>query len=152
MRSGASKKKLQHSERTADLQHAMAHPFDSQSPRPAVRPVRWVGGVLRPYGFKHAGKPMRLAAWMTSAGTLIDAAIVVRNGPTVLRAMLDEQLLIAEASRRPSEVVVWPGTKSAFRDLSFPSVTVRRDEFLRTVVEDLCDFGQLPHGAPARAW
>ncbi len=95
---------------------------------------------------------MRLAVWMTSAGTLIDAAIVVRNGPAVLRAMLDEQLLIADASGRPSDVVVWPGTKSAFRDLSFPAVTVRRDEFLRTVVEDLCDFGQLPHGSPARAF
>lgn len=95
---------------------------------------------------------MRLAAWMTSGGTLIDAAIVVRNGPAVLRAMLDEQLLVTETARRPAEIVVWPGTKSAFRDVSFPSVIVRRDEFLRVVVEDLCDFGQLPHGAPARAF
>ena len=89
---------------------------------------------------------------MTSAGSPIDAAIVVRNCPTMLRTMLDEQLLIADASRRPVEVVVWPSTKAAFRELVFPAVPVRRDEFLRTVVEDLCNFGRLPHGVPVWAF
>ncbi len=32
-----------------------------------------------------------------------------------------------------------------------PVVETRKDEFLKVVVEDQCDFGHLPHDAPVRA-
>jgi len=117
---------------------------------PSPSPVRWVGGIVNPRGFRQGGKPMRLAVWMTSGGTLVDTAIVTGHGPTVLRRMLDEQLARVEADRRPSHVRVWPSVKAAFRDLSFPTVEVEKDLFLKVVVEDQCSFGHLPHDAPVR--
>ena len=35
------------------------------------------------------GKPLRLTAWMTHGGMLVDAAIVSARGPALLRRMLD---------------------------------------------------------------
>ncbi len=94
---------------------------------------------------------MRLAVWMTSSGRLLDVAIVERHGPFLLRVMLDEQLMLAKEQERPCEVVVWPSVAAAFRTMRFPAVIVEKAMFLKTVVEDQCDFGHLPHGVPARA-
>lgn len=124
---------------------------DSASPSPPPKPVRWVGGIIRPRGFRHNGKPMHLAAWMTSCGRLLDVAVVSGKGPAVLRRMLDEQLQRRDTSERPSKITVWPSVKAAFRDVSFPVVETNKDEFLKVVVEDHCDFGHLPHDAPVRA-
>ena len=114
---------------------------------PAPHPIRWVGGIIRPRGFRREGKPLRLAVWMAPVGTLLDVAIVSARGPAVLRQMLDAQLLRADAHARPSKITVWPSVEKAFRDLSFPEVEVRKDAFLKVVVEDQCSFGHLPHGA-----
>ncbi len=122
------------------------------APEPTVRGrVAWVGGIVHLRGFRHAGRPMRIAAWMTSSGTLLDAAIVDRNGPTLLRTMLDELTFIAPSGERPTELLVWPAVKSAFKELEFPRVEVLKDEFLRIVVDDHADAGHLPHGLPVRA-
>lgn len=111
---------------------------------------RWIGGVVRPRGFVHDGKPMRLAVWITHDGTLIDACIVRGHGPTLLRDLLDEVLALAPPEERATELVVWPAVAKAFADLEFPQVEVRRDEFLRIVVEDLADAGQVPQGLRTR--
>jgi hypothetical protein len=123
----------------------------SSPPRSSERSVRWVGGIIRPQGFKHEAKPLRLAVWMTSGGTLLDAAIVSARGPALLRQMLDAQLLRAKADARPGRVTVWPSAAKPFRELAFPRVEVRKDEFLKVVVEDQCSFGHLPEGLPVRA-
>mgnify|MGYP000238488656 CR=1 FL=1 len=88
---------------------------------------------------------------MAPGGMLVDTAIVSARGPALLRRMLDAQLLHVEGHKRPTRVTVWPSVEKAFRDLSFPQVEVRKDEFLEVVVEDQCSFGHLPHGVPVRA-
>jgi hypothetical protein len=117
---------------------------------PRERSIRWIGGVIRPRGLQHRGKPMRVAAWIDQSGSLVGAAIVEGHGPTVLRELLDEQLLRTEAARRPNELVVWPSVRAAVRGLEYPTVTVEHDGFLSVVVEDLADFGQIPGGLPVR--
>ena len=93
---------------------------------------------------------MRLAVWMESGGSLLDVAIVGAKGPALLRKMFETQLLRVGASKRPTRVTVWPSVKKAFADLAFPTLEVRKDEFLRVVVEDQCSFGHLPGGLPVR--
>lgn len=94
---------------------------------------------------------MQLAVWMTSAGTLLDIAVVSGKGPALLRRMLDEQLQQRGTRERPSKITVWPSVKAAFRDVSFPVVETSKDELLKVVVDDQCDCGHLPHAAPVRA-
>jgi len=123
----------------------------SPPPNSPPRPIRWVGGVIRPRGFRHNGKPMHLAVWITRGGMLLDVAVVSSQGPALLRRMLDEQLQRRDTNERPTNITVWPSVKAAFRDMSFPVVETRKDEFLRVVVEDQCDCGHLPSAAPVRA-
>jgi hypothetical protein len=118
--------------------------------RPRERSIRWIGGVIRPRGILHRGKPMRVAAWIDPSGSLVGAAIVEGHGPTVLRELLDEQLLRTEAAQRPNELVVWPSVRAAFHGLEFPTVIVEQDGFLSVVVEDLADFGRIPGDLPVR--
>lgn len=136
---------------TADHKAEMTSATDTTPPLAPPAPIRWVGAVIRPRGFRHNGKPMHLAVWMTSGGTLLDVAVVSGKGPTLLRRMLDEQLQRRDTSERPSKITVWPSVKASFRDMSFPVVETRKDEFLKVVVEDQCSFGHLPHDAPVRA-
>jgi hypothetical protein len=117
---------------------------------PRERSIRWIGGVIRPRGLLHRGKPMRVAAWIDQSGSLVGAAIVEGHGPTVLRELLDEQLLQTEPDQRPNELVVWPSVRAAFHGLEYPTVSFERDRFLTVVVEDLADFGQIPAGLRVR--
>lgn len=111
---------------------------------------RWIGGIVPVRGFRHLGKPMRVAAWITPVGIEIAAAIVEGHGPTVLRALLDDALRKTAPSGRPSRLVVWPVAQAAFRDLKGLPVDVHRDEFLKVVVEDGADAGQIPGDLPVR--
>lgn len=127
----------------------MASKLPTRSTLPAA-PTRWIGGVIRPRRCTHRGKPMRLAAWIDSAGSILAAAIVEGHGPTVLREMLDELLVEVDEPRRPQTLTVSPDVRAAFAGLEYPAVTVERDEFLILVIEDEVDFGRIPGGLPAR--
>lgn len=113
-------------------------------------PTRWIGGVVRPRGCKHCGKPMRVAAWIDSAGSLLAAAIVEGHGPTVLRELLDQRLAEIDDERRPATLTVRPSERTAFSDLEYPAVTIARDDFLIVVIEDQADFGWIPGRLPVR--
>jgi hypothetical protein len=108
------------------------------------KPIRWIGGVLHPHGCKHHGKPMRVAAWIDGAGSILSAAIVEGHGPTVLRDLLDELLVEVDDERRPATLTVWPSVRSAFSGLEYPPVTIARDDFLLVVIEDEADCGGIP--------
>jgi hypothetical protein len=114
------------------------------------RAIRWIGGVVRPHGLKHRGKPMRVAAWIDSSGSVVAAAIVDGHGPTVLRELFEERLAQTESGKRPGELVVWPSVRAAFRGLEYPAVLVERDTFLTVVIEDQADCGWIPGGLPVR--
>lgn len=135
----------------ADQKAEMTSATEPPAPPAPPNSIRWVGGIVRPRGFQHNGKPMHLAVWMTSGGMLLDVAVVSGEGPALLRRMFDEQLQRRDTGERPSKITVWPSVKAAFQDVSFPAVEANKDEFLRIVVEDQCDFGHLPHAAPVRA-
>lgn len=110
-------------------------------PSPRAPEIRWIGGVVRVPGLSHAGKPMRVAAWITRAGQVLGAAIVEGHGPSLLREMLAELLARTDAQHRPSKVVVWPSVRAAFRDMEFPPVTVDKEMFLSVVIGDHADVG-----------
>ena len=129
-----------------DAKIASQHPTPTRLSLPTPS-IRWIGGVVRPRGCKHRGKPMRLAAWIDSAGSVLGAAIVEGHGPTVLREMLDELLVTVADERRPQRLTVWPSVHAAFSDLEYPTVIVERDDFLTVVIEDEADFG---HRLPTR--
>ncbi|PRP94593.1 hypothetical protein [Enhygromyxa salina] len=120
------------------------------TPSSHARATRWTGGVIRPRGLRHRGKPMRVAAWIDRSGSIVAAAIVEGHGPTVLRELLEEQLSRTEAPQRPGEVVVWPSVRAAFRGLEYPAVIVEHDSFLTVVIEDHVDFGKIPGALPVR--
>jgi hypothetical protein len=113
---------------------------------PVTQPqqVRWIGGVLRPRGCTYRGKPLRVAAWITSCGSLVGAAIVDGHGPTVLRELLTDLLTQAPEDRRPTQLVVWPSVRAAFRRFEYPPVSVEQDQFLSVVIGDEVDCGYIP--------
>lgn len=116
-------------------------------PRPTslTKPsARWIGGIVRVRGFHRDGKPLRVAAWITRSGDVLDAVIVEGHGPSVLRELFCELLARAGAHRGPAEVVVWPSARAAFRDLQYPEIRVERDLFLSVVIEDQADAGFIP--------
>lgn len=129
-----------------------AIPATDSGPEPALtpQPLRWIGGVVRPRRLRRKGKPMRVAAWMTDSGNILGAAIVEGHGPTVLRQLLDELLLVAPADRRPDRLVVWPSVRGAFGTLAFPQASFDRDRFLKIVIEDQVSFGFIPGRLPVR--
>lgn len=106
-------------------------------------PIRWTGGVLRPYGYKHQDKPMRIAAWINNSGDLLAGAIVEGHGPTVLRELLTELLERTPEAKRPIRLVVWPNVRAAFANVEYPPVEVDRDRFLTVVVGDHGDAGRM---------
>jgi hypothetical protein len=110
----------------------------------SLKSETWIGGVCGLHGFKHAGKPMRVAAWMTSSGNVLGAAIVEAKGPAVLRQLFDELMESKASEELPARVIVWPSARAAFRDVVHPPVTVERNEFLRVVIEDQASFGRYP--------
>ena len=115
------------------------------SPRPGPSSLRsrsiiWIGGVVRIGGMPG----QRVAAWITSAGRVVDAAIVDGHGPTVLGEMLGELLQRVPADQRPDELVVWPADRAAVGGLQFPPVTLERDGFLKVVVWDQWYAGAYP--------
>ena len=127
----------------------MPNRASTPSPGPlhsSPRSITWIGGVVRPYGMQG----LRVAAWITRGGSLVGAAIVDGHGPSVLGELLDEQLQRAPAERRPDRIVVWPADRAAVRGLQFPPVTLEREGFLKVVIEDLADAGQIPGRLPVR--
>lgn len=121
-----------------------------QRPVSSVRlPVRWIGGVVQPRGLRRDGKPLRVAAWITSGGVVLEAADVDGHGPTVLREMLNELLATTTEDKRPGRITVWPSVRAAFRDIEYPHVVVERDRFLTVVIEDDADAG-FPWGLSVR--
>lgn len=129
---------------------ASKHPTPTRSTLRSA-PTHWIGGVVRPRGCTHRGKPMRVAAWIDSAGTILSAAIVEGHGPTVLRELLDALLVEVGDQRRPQTLTVWPSERAAFSGLEYPVVTVERDTFLSLVIEDEADFGRIPGRLPTRS-
>lgn len=128
------------------------HPTSTAaSPSPLTPAPRWIGGVVRPRGFRHQGKPMRVAAWIDSGGSLLAAAIVEGHGPTVLRQLLDELLITVDDEQRPRGLTVWPSAGASFSNLEYPVVSLERDRFLTVVIEDEADDGQIPGYLPVRA-
>ena len=125
--------------------------LDPVAPVTPTRQIRWIGGVLRPHHCTYRGKPVRVAAWITSCGSLIGAAIVDGHGPTVLRELLTELLAEAPADKRPTQLTVWPSVRAAFRQVEYPPVHVERDEFLSVVIDDEVDAGQIPGRLPVRS-
>ncbi|PRQ04185.1 hypothetical protein ENSA5_10230 [Enhygromyxa salina] len=136
-------------EPTTTPKHSLTTPNASERAN-QPRAIQWIGGVVRPRGFRHRGKPMRVAVWIDRAGSIVSAAIVEGHGPSVLRELLEEQLAQTEAAKRPSELVVWPNVRAAFRGLEYPAVVVEHDAFLTVVVEDQADFGRIPGTLPVR--
>lgn len=133
----------------------MAKPIDSNLHRlncaTTDRCHRWLGGIvlIPPRDPTRARVP--LALWTTDAGELIDLAIVERNGSAVLRAMLDEALLLADAFEPPCEVEVQPRVMTAFFDMAFPKVFVGKAERLESVVSRCGDPTYLLEALPRRA-
>ncbi len=122
---------------------------NTPTPSP-TRAIRWIGGIVRPRGCKYRGKPMRVAAWITDSGSIVAAAIVVGHGPTVLHELLGEQLARADEARRPTELVVSPMVCAAFLTIEYPPVFVEREPFLKLVIDDAADAGQIPGRLPIR--
>lgn len=127
-----------------DPQVSSKQPLPAPTSLARAKTIRWIGGIVRPHGCKHGGKPMRVAAWITSAGSLLGAAIVEGHGPTVLAALLTELLASTNADERPNELVVWPSARAAFAGLEYPPVVVERNNFLTVVIDDEVEFGHIP--------
>lgn len=122
----------------------------AKTPPEGASKVTWIGGISNVSGFLHAGKRLRVAAWITASGHLLTAAIVEAKGPAVLRQLFSELMERLPSEELPTRVVVWPTARAAFRDVVYPPVTVEKNEFLRVVVEDQADAGMIPGNLEVR--
>ena len=115
-----------------------------------IRKITWTGGVTSLRGFSHGGKPMRVAGWITGSGHVLKAAIVESKAPSVLRQLFDELMKSEPPQKLPTQLVVWPVARAAFRDVVYPPVIVKKDMFFKVVIEDQGDFGRFPGELPVR--
>lgn len=122
----------------------------AKTPPAGTSTMTWIGGVSNVSGLLHAGKRLRVAAWITASGHLLRAAIVEAKGPAVLRQLFDELMEGLSSEELPTRLIVWPTARAAFRDVVYPPVTVEKNEFLRVVVEDQADAGRIPGNLEVR--